>query len=431
MFPAGTPVDASRARYPTSQEALALVGFVDVGTSEAARLIWLDGIMTMDEAERIRPDQRVNKIPCMDYICYKSTLFGELNRLRSDYPRLMDFYPPTYLLPAEYPEFQRFHSSLCSKAQEAPFWVIKPRIGSCGRGIRLIQSSFEAFDISSPSVAQLMVDPLLLNGLKFDFRLFLLIGSLDPFSGFLYREGIARFCTAPYQPPTKATCGDRFRNLTNTAVNVDSKRPPAEFTRPASEVLGQLTRRYPATRALWGEIADLCGLLLASLYPTIAATLPKQKAGEAPRAKRYFQVLGVDIIVGADHHPKLLELNDRPSLSVTVPFEKELKTNMLREAFFHIAADGSLLGEHSDSQWQQILPVPESSPLAPSTRTVMQCRSNVKYTGRMAAEGPSMDRMVQTGIKVCLHQELRERAMQLKEEGRAPRFRHYLRSGRV
>jgi hypothetical protein len=407
-----------------------MAGFV-AGSPEHAKLIWLEGIMTMDEAERVRPGQRVNRIPCMDYICYKSTLFHELNRLRSEHPRVMDFYPPTFLLPTDYPELQRFHSSLCSKLPDAPFWVIKPRIGSCGRGIRLIQSTFEASNISAPSVAQLMVDPLLLNGLKFDFRLFLLIASVEPFTGFLYKEGIARFCTAPYQPPTKATRDDRFRNLTNTAVNVESKRPPAEFTRPASEALDALKRRYPATRALWSEIRDLCGLLLASLYPSIMAIMPSSPAGEPPCAKRYFQILGVDIIVGADGHPKLLELNDRPSLSVTVPFEKELKTNLLREAFFHISMDGSALGEHEDSKWQKILPVPVSSPVAVATKTVMRSRSILKYTGRMAADGPRTERMVQTGIKLCLHQELRERAMQLKEEGRAPRFRHYLRTGSV
>jgi hypothetical protein len=433
MFPEGTSIDASRARYPTSVSAIHLCGFIDIGNPTIARLIWIDGLITMDEAERIRIDQKVNKIPCMDYICYKSTLFSELNRLRCEHPKIMEFYPPTYLLPSEFPEFQRFHSSLCSKTQVAPFWVIKPRIGSCGKGIKLVQSTFEASTIVKPSIAQLMVDPLLLNGLKFDFRFYVLIASLEPFTCFLYREGIARFCTEPYQPPTKATRDDKYRNLTNTAVNVGSNRPPEEFTRMASEVMAQIVRRYPQAAHLWDEICDVCRMLMGSLYPTIMATLPRrfgQRDGvRLSPAQRFFHIFGVDIIIDADRRPKLLELNDRPSLSVTVAFEGELKTGMLREAFYHISADGSVLGETPESKWQQILPAPVSSPIAGMVRTVMRSRSNVKYTGRMAGDGPSTERMVMTGIKQELHQELRERAMQLKEDGKMPRFRHYLKTG--
>jgi hypothetical protein len=120
-----------------------------------------------------------------------------------------------------------------------------------------------------------MVDPLLLNGVKFDFRLFLLISLIQPFTVFIYRESITGFCPSPYEPPTKATHDDQFQNLTNTAVNVGSNRPPEEFTRPASEVLAQLFRRYPDTLHLWDDICDVCRVLLASLYPTIMVTLPK------------------------------------------------------------------------------------------------------------------------------------------------------------
>jgi hypothetical protein len=92
-----------------------------------------------------------------------------------------------------------------------------------------------------------MVDPLFLDGMKFDFRLFHLISSLDPFSVFIYREGIAIFCTAPYAPPMTATRNDKIQNLTNRAVNVGSLRPPEEFIPPASIGLEKLKRIYPDT----------------------------------------------------------------------------------------------------------------------------------------------------------------------------------------
>jgi hypothetical protein len=60
----------------------------------------------------------------------------------------------------------------------------------------------------------------------------------------------------------------------------------------------------------------------------------------------------VDTIVDSDFHAKLLELNDRPSLSVTVPLEKDLKTDLIRETFGHVTRDGSTLGKSEGSQWQ-------------------------------------------------------------------------------
>jgi hypothetical protein len=84
-------------------------------------VIWIDGIISMSEAERLHLHQHVNKIPYMDYICYKSTLFKALNHLRRRYPVLMAFYPLIYLLLTLYPKFQRFHSILSSKRLETPF----------------------------------------------------------------------------------------------------------------------------------------------------------------------------------------------------------------------------------------------------------------------------------------------------------------------
>ena len=40
-----------------------------------------------------------------------------------------------------------------------------------------------------------------------------------PLRAFLAREGLARFCTAPYEPPRGSNLGDAFRHLTNYALN--------------------------------------------------------------------------------------------------------------------------------------------------------------------------------------------------------------------
>jgi tubulin polyglutamylase TTLL6/13 len=51
-------------------------------------------------------------------------------------------------------------------------------------------------------VAQAYVpNPLLLEGFKFDMRIYALVASIDPLRIFLYDEGLARLATDEYQVP--------------------------------------------------------------------------------------------------------------------------------------------------------------------------------------------------------------------------------------
>ena len=63
----------------------------------------------------------------------------------------------------------------------------------------------------------------MIDELKFDCRLYVLVLSVDPLRIYLFKEGLARFSTDPYQVPAKKNLGNLFMHLTNYAINAKNK----------------------------------------------------------------------------------------------------------------------------------------------------------------------------------------------------------------
>jgi tubulin polyglutamylase TTLL6/13 len=59
----------------------------------------------------------------------------------------------------------------------------------------------------------------LIDDLKFDFRIYVLITSVNPLRIYLYEEGLARFATEPYEKANDDNLEQECIHLTNYAIN--------------------------------------------------------------------------------------------------------------------------------------------------------------------------------------------------------------------
>lgn len=57
----------------------------------------------------------------------------------------------------------------------------------------------------------------MINGLKFDLRLYVLVTSMDPWRIYIYNEGLARFAVDVYDPATSKD--QKHAHLTNFSLN--------------------------------------------------------------------------------------------------------------------------------------------------------------------------------------------------------------------
>ena len=82
-------------------------------------------------------------------------------------------------------------------------------------------------------VSEYIKNPLLINGHKFDLRIYVALTSIDPLKIYIYKEGLARFATEPYKIDKKNF--DVFTHLTNFSIN---KKNDKFFTSFQEQELG-------------------------------------------------------------------------------------------------------------------------------------------------------------------------------------------------
>jgi len=66
-------------------------------------------------------------------------------------------------------------------------------------------------------ISKYINNPLLINGLKFDLRLYVLVTSFDPLKIYIYQEGLVRFASEPYNLSNIKQ--NAYAHLTNYSIN--------------------------------------------------------------------------------------------------------------------------------------------------------------------------------------------------------------------
>jgi hypothetical protein len=297
-----------------------------------------------------------NKIDGMARCCHKVSLSLALNLVAELDEDLVPWWPTTFVLPRDMQEATTAISKRQKDGQPTRTFIYKPDSTFGGAGVVLAQTMEALQDLVQRKGSQgcavlqeYLPRPLLMDGLKWDARVYVLVTSVSPLRVYVAREGLARFCTELYRKPSAANLDAVFAHLTNSTLNKNSasyqsSRDDPSGGRGSKRALSVVLRRIEAASqhftvaGFWAQIEKIVAVTLVSMQPELLRRrleheqLDIEKAaidGGAPpssarwsgqqlqqQAQAQFHLLGFDVLLDSYERPSLLEVNAAPSLAV-------------------------------------------------------------------------------------------------------------------
>ena len=139
-----------------------------------------------------------------------------MNRMRIKHPKEFTIAPMSYLLSEDFEAFQQER-----EREQNGLWILKPVAASCGRGIKVIQNTTRVSKREGILACKYIANPHLINGLKYDLRVYVLVTSYNPLKVYIYNDGLVRFATEKYSLDPKGF-NKKYVHLTNFSVNKKS-----------------------------------------------------------------------------------------------------------------------------------------------------------------------------------------------------------------
>jgi hypothetical protein len=324
--------------FRSIREAFMEAGIPYDEVNPKAILVWHDSIRDVHYWSQLRPWQIINRIPNINVICRKFPFARLIERMRGIYPSIFSSFPANFLLPVSNSAF------MAELRTTQKTYIVKPDGGSLGQGIGIVAPGQPYSPNEDLAVAQEYIDSYLMDGRKFDLRIYVLVASVDPLTIYVYRDGLARFCSEDY---SKDSIYAKVSNVTLNRENAEEGI--ANISRLISEIFPQMELYGIDIARLWRRIDHVVVLSIISAH----SFLTKGEMWNCPPCPypRCFQILGFDVLLDRFMQPRVLEVNYRPNLDYYRGSERRMKVDMIRDAILIAAPYAKLQEAMSARQW--------------------------------------------------------------------------------
>ncbi|XP_043793759.1 tubulin polyglutamylase TTLL4-like [Apis laboriosa] len=273
---------------------------------------------------------KVNHFPSSIELGDKIALSKNFRRMKRKFgSKNFDFIPLTFILPDERYLLGKFMQ------KNGGFWIVKPPDCCAGSGIKIVSHLYEIPTYRSFVVQRYISSPRLIDGIKFDLRLYVLLTSIDPLRIYVYKEGLVRLATEKYVNHVN-TLSNKFMHLTNTSVNKFNPnfRPNDDPNQCKGNMwtLSCLWKYLASTDnvdiiKIWTKIKDIAIKTVISAEPSLYKAWKKTSMS----TYNFYQLFGFDVLLDKHYRPWLLEVNDFPSMESDTPLCKLIKGQLAKD----------------------------------------------------------------------------------------------------
>ncbi|KAK4471968.1 hypothetical protein MN116_005346 [Schistosoma mekongi] len=272
--------------------------------------------------------QKINHFPGMSEICRKDSLARNLNRMIRLFPKDYNIFPKTWCLPSDWNDIQNY-----ARKHKSKTFIIKPDNGCQGRGIYITKSAKDIRSMENMICQVYISKPFLIDGYKFDMRIYVLLTSCDPLRLFVFKDGLVRFTTCSYVEPNQHNVHNMYMHLTNYAVQKHSDSYIRDNEDSGTKRRITTLNRWFAdngcdVKKIWDDIDDVIIKTLLSGYAIIRHNYRTCFPNHI-QTSACFEILGFDIMFNHRLKPYVLEVNHSPSFTTDSKLDKEIKEAML------------------------------------------------------------------------------------------------------
>ena len=254
--------------------------------------------------------------------------YAEMNK---KFPKDYTYMPTTYSYPEEKKTIIKTFTNY--KLSKDNLWLIKTKLGTLGEGIYIFKDLSNVPD--DYIITKYIGNPHLINKLKYDFRLYVLVTGLSPLKIYLYKEGMARFTTEEYSLDLNKL-DELYRHLTNVHVNKKNKKIYKKAhdadTEEGSKWSLQVYKNYCKNNGIdfqkiWDQMADIAIKSILAVRDLFLAEIEKN----GTKDRNHFKLFGYDYLVDENLKVHLIEINSRPSLIMGDINDLKLKPQLIAD----------------------------------------------------------------------------------------------------
>ena len=301
--------------------------------SEGYNAVW-NGCLKNEDLKRVNRYQRVNHFPGTWEVGRKDRLSRNIGKARRRTQGSDDFdiHPRSFVLPADSDDWR----IECDRYPDG-LYIIKPPASSRGRGIKMMRRPSDIKPDKDYLIQRYIRDPHLIDGYKYDIRVYVAVTCLDPLRVYAYREGLVRLATERYTNDG-VDLNKRCMHLTNYSVNSKKEAFTMGETAEDDDVgfkwsLSALRRHFDDNgldfESTWARMKDV----IVKTMIAVESPMNTKSKMFVPDRRICYEIFGFDIMLDSRLTPWLIEVNTGPSLSAPSKLDMHVKHRMLANLF--------------------------------------------------------------------------------------------------